>query len=133
MGMVGRAIGREAVAAALAGVAVRGRTVLVETGWDRHWRTDRYFEGHPFLTAEAASLLVDAGAALVGVDSYNIDNTDDGRRPVHTALLGAEITIVEHLTGLDKLPLSGFRFSAVPVKVTGMGTFPVRAYANLGP
>ena len=108
---------------------MRGKAVLVHTGWDRHWRTDQYFEGHPFLTAEAAQLLVRAGAALVGIDSYNIDDTADGRRPVHTALLGAEIPIVEHLCGLERLPEHGSRFFAAPVKVKGFGTFPVRAFA----
>lgn len=124
-GMEGRAIGRSAVAA----TEVRGKAVLIHTGWAAHWRTDRYFEGHPFLTEDAALYLRDAGAVLVGIDSLNIDDTDDGRRPVHTTLLGAEIPIVEHLRGLEALPITGFRFSAVPVKVRGMGTFPVRAYA----
>lgn len=112
-------------------VDVRGRAVLAHTGWDRHWRTDQYFEGHPFLTEDAASYLRDAGAALVGIDSYNIDDTADLRRPAHSILLGAEIPIVEHLCGLEQLPTAGFRFTAVPVKVRGMGTFPVRAYATL--
>ncbi|MCE5233650.1 MAG: cyclase family protein [Mizugakiibacter sp.] len=126
-GMAGRAIGRSVFLP----LDVRGKAVLVHTGWDRHWRTDRYFEGHPFLTADAAAYLRDAGARLVGIDSLNIDDTADGHRPVHTALLGAGIPIVEHLCGLDQLPTAGFRFSAVPVKVKGMGTFPVRAYATL--
>jgi kynurenine formamidase len=127
-----RAIGREVLAVALATIDLRGKAVLVHTGWSRHWRTDQYFEGHPFLTADAANFLVETGAAIVGIDSYNIDDTGDGRRPVHTALLGADIPIVEHMTGLDKLPDAGFLFSAVPVKVKGMGTFPVRAYAVVG-
>ena len=127
-----RAIDRGLLASALTAVDPRGKAVLVHTGWSRHWRTDRYFEGHPYLTADAAAYLVEAGAALVGIDSYNIDDTDDGRRPAHTALLGAGIPIVEHMTGLEALPVTGFRFSAVPVKVKGMGTFPVRAYAVVG-
>jgi arylformamidase len=110
-------------------VDVRGRAVLVHTGWDAHWGTDRYFDGHPFLTRKAAEHLRDAGALLVGIDSLNIDDTSDGTRPVHTILLGAGIPIVEHLTGLAALPIEGFRFSAVPPKVVGMGTFPVRAHA----
>jgi kynurenine formamidase len=110
-------------------VALRGRAVLVETGWDAHWGTDRYFDGHPFLTRRAAEHLRDEGAVLVGIDSLNIDDTNDGTRPVHTTLLGAGIPIVEHLTGLSALPIEGFRFSAVPPKVVGMGTFPVRAHA----
>ncbi|HXP87334.1 MAG TPA: hypothetical protein VN841_21555 [Bryobacteraceae bacterium] len=61
----------------------------------------------------------------------NIDSTDDGRRPVHTTLLGADIPICEHLCGLADLPDEGFRFSAVPVKIKSFGTFPVRAYAAL--
>lgn len=110
---------------------VEGKAVLVHTGWDRHWRTDQYFEGHPFLTKDAAEHLAERGAKLVGIDSLNIDDTDDGARPVHTALLGAGIPIVEHLCHLGTLPDDGFRFHAVPVKVKGMGTFPVRAYGSL--
>ena len=108
---------------------VKGKAVLVHTGWDAHWRTDRYFKGHPFLTEDAGRFLVDSGAALVGIDSLNIDDIDDGTRPVHSSLLGAEIPVVEHLCGLAYLPEKGFRFFAVPVKVKGMGTFPVRAFA----
>jgi arylformamidase len=113
-------------------VKLRGKAVLVHTGWDRHWRTDQYFEGHPYLTAEAAAYLIEAGAALVGIDSLNIDDTADGRRPVHTALLQAEIPIVEHMCNLGSLPSNRFRFFAVPVKVKSFGTFPVRAFAIQG-
>lgn len=116
---------------ALEGRNVRGKAVLVHTGWDRHWRTDQYFEGHAYLTEAAAAYLKEQGALLVGIDSFNIDDTADGRRPVHTVLLGAGIPIVEHLCGLEQLPLNGFRFSAVPPPVKGMGTFPVRAFAAL--
>jgi arylformamidase len=116
-------------AAAFEGVNVRGKAVLVATGWDRHWRTEDYYHEHPFLTASAAKWLVTNGAAFVGIDSHNIDDTNTRTRPVHTALLGAGIPIGEHLTNLALLPDSGFRFSAVPPKVKGMGTFPVRAYA----
>jgi hypothetical protein len=114
--------------AAFRGLEVRGKAVLVHTGWDRHWRTDAYFEGHPHLTGEAARWLAEAGAALVGIDSYNIDDTAGGERPVHSTLLGAEIPICEHLRGLESLS-GGFRFTAAPVKVARFGTFPVRAFA----
>jgi kynurenine formamidase len=110
------------------GYELRGKAVLIHTGWSRHWRSESYFEHHPFLTAEAAQSLVDAGAALVGIDSYNIDDTADGRRPAHTLLLKANIPIVEHLCNLESLPESGYRFFAVPVKVKEFGTFPVRAF-----
>jgi len=123
--------GREIPRGAFAAVDVRGKAVLVHTGWSEHWRTDRYFENHPFLTADAADYLRNAGARLVGIDSLNIDDTTGGHRPVHTTLLGAGIPIVEHLCALDRLPSSGFRFSAVPPKVRGLGTFPVRAFATL--
>lgn len=116
---------------AFKGLDVRGRAVLVHTGWDAHWATDRYFETHPFLTGEAAEYLRDAGARLVGIDSLNIDDTRTGERPVHSALLRAGILIVEHLTGLGQLPASGYTFNAIPPKVRGMGTFPVRAFARL--
>lgn len=116
---------------AFRGRAVRGKAVLVRTGWDVHWGTTTYLDGHPYLTAEAAAWLVDEGAALVGIDSLNIDDMRDGARPVHSTLLGAEIPIVEHLCHLGQLPDDGFRFSAVPPKVVGMGSFPVRAFATL--
>jgi arylformamidase len=114
---------------AFAGLDVQGKAVLVATGWDRHWRTDTYFADHPFLTEAAARMLIAGGAAFVGIDSHNIDDTRTRGRPVHTLLLGADIPIGEHLTGLEQLPDRGFRFSAVPPKVKGMGTFPVRAFA----
>ncbi len=109
-------------------VDLAGKAVLVHTGWDVHWGRERYFEGHPFLTKDTARFLVDAGARLVGIDSYNIDDTRDSSRPVHSILLRANVPVVEHLCNLDALPASGFRFFAVPVKVKGFGTFPVRAF-----
>ena len=124
-----RAADRAVTHNAFKGLDVRGKAVLVHTGWDAHWRTDQYFDGHPFLTADAAKFLADSGAALVGIDSLNIDDTADGRRPVHSTLLGADIPIVEHLCCLGQLPDSGCRFFAAPVKVKSFGTFPVRAFA----
>jgi kynurenine formamidase len=108
-----------------------GKAVIFHTGWARHWGSDRYFHGHPFLAAATAEFLRDAGAALVGIDSLNIDDTRVGQRPVHSILLRAGIPIVEHLRGLEQLPARGFRFSAVPAGVRGLGSFPVRAYARL--
>ncbi len=120
-----RAIGAEV----FDGLEVAGKAVLVHTGHARHWGTDAYFTGHPFLTRAAAEHLRGAGATLVGIDSLNIDSTDDGARPVHSVLLRADIPIAEHLRGLEQLPDAGFRFFAVPVKVKAFGTFPVRAFA----
>jgi kynurenine formamidase len=120
----GRAISRNV----FTGHDLRGKAVLVRTGWDAHWRTDQYFEGHPCLRRGAAEYLLEAGVALVGIDSLNIDDTADLSRPVHSLLLAAEVPIVEQLRGLGRLPGAGFRFFAVPVKVKGMGTFPVRAF-----
>ena len=124
-----QARGRAIDAAAFADLEVRGKAVLVLTGWDANWQTAGYFEGHPFLTKDAAQLLASVGAVLVGIDSYNIDDTADLKRPAHTILLGAGIPIVEHMCNLNQLPATGFKFFAVPVKVKGMGTFPVRAFA----
>jgi kynurenine formamidase len=114
------------------GAELQGKAVLIHTAWDRRWGTERYFEGHPYLSGEAAQYLVEEGAALVGIDSLNIDDTADGARPAHSLLLGAEIPVVEHLCNLDRLPERGFRFFAVPVKIKGFGTFPVRAFAIVG-
>jgi kynurenine formamidase len=116
------------------GLQLGGAAVLVHTGWDRHWGTAEYGGADsPFVTRAAAAALVEAGAALVGIDSVNIDDTADGTRPAHTLLLRAGIPIVEHLRGLEQLPDGEpFTFSAVPVPVRGMGTFPVRAFAAVG-
>ncbi len=121
----GRAIDKKL----FAGADLRGKGVLVHTGWDQYWRTDQYFVDHPFLTRDAALFLLDAGAKLVGIDSLNIDDTADGVRPVHSILLKAGIPIVEHLCKLNELPDREFRFFAVPLKVRGFGSFPVRAFA----
>jgi kynurenine formamidase len=133
-GLVVRASGERAVGRSrLEGHDVRGRAVLLHTGWDRHWATDRYGgEDAPFLAADGAAWLVEQGAFLVGIDSINIDDRRDGARPAHTALLGAGVTIVEHMTGLGGLPEAGFRVHAAPPRIAGLGSFPVRAYAVIG-
>jgi kynurenine formamidase len=111
---------------------LRGKAVLFRTGWSKYWRTDQYFEAHPYLTGALAERLVEQEVALVGIDSFNIDCTDDGHRPVHSTLLRSGIPIVEHLCRLELVPERGARFYAVPVKVKAMGTFPVRAFARIG-
>jgi kynurenine formamidase len=113
------------------GKELAGKAVLVHTGWSKHWRTDAYFENHPFLTAEAAEYLVSQQVKLVGIDSHNIDDTRTNTRPVHTALLRAEILIVEHLASLQQLKGKRFIFNAVPPRFVGVGTFPVRAFAKI--
>ena len=124
--------GRAIDAAWFTRLDVKGKAVLVHTGWDTHWRTDTYSAGqHPFLTREAAEYLVKAKAALIGIDSLNIDDDKDGSRPAHTILLGAGVAIVEHMTNLGALTDSGFSFFAVPPRVKGMGSFPVRAFARV--
>jgi kynurenine formamidase len=125
VGSRARAIG----AAELAPYDVAGRAVLLHTGWDRHWGTPAYAVDAPFLTAGATRWLVEHGAALVGIDAINIDDTGDRTRPAHTGLLAAGIPIVEHLCRLAELPTAGFRFHAAPPAVQQFGTFPVRAYA----
>jgi kynurenine formamidase len=131
-GLCVRACGMAADADLFERLEVAGKAVLVHSGWDRHWRSEAYFSGHPFLTEAAARLLAERGAALVGIDSYNIDDTRTRRRPVHTILLGAGTLVCEHLTNLAAVPPSGFRFTAAPPRIAAMGTFPVRAFAEIG-
>ena len=109
---------------------LQGKALLLHTGWSKHWRTPTYWNNeHPFVTREAAVNLARSGVRVVGIDSYNIDDTRDMTRPAHTELLRAGILIIEHMTNLEALPETGFRFFAVPPKVRGLGTFPVRAFA----
>ncbi|MDR2272435.1 MAG: cyclase family protein [Sphingobacterium sp.] len=110
---------------------IRNKAVLIQTGWDKHWNTELYYQNHPFLTEQAAMYLRDCKVKLVGIDSHNIDDTDGRTRPVHTVLLGAGILIVEHLCNLNKLPAENFTFTAAPPKFKGVGTFPVRAFASV--
>jgi arylformamidase len=112
------------------GKEIRERAILVHTGWDENWNTERYFEDHPYLTEDAALYLQKCGAKLVGIDSMNIDNSKKGSRPVHSILLKSEILIVEHLCNLGEIPNEGFSFSAIPPKFKGVGTFPVRAFGK---
>jgi kynurenine formamidase len=128
-GTGGRAIDESDLLKALDGVGLAGRAVLIETGHSDHWGTPAYFAEHPYLTDDAVEFLLSVKPALVGIDSLNIDSTHTGRRPAHSWLLAARIPIVEHLTRLDELPDNGFRFTAAPPAVRGMGTFPVRAFA----
>ena len=126
-GMNGRAITRQALGA----FNVRDRAVLIETGHGKLWGNQSYFNDHPYLTQDAAEYLREEGAVLVAIDSFNIDNTDDPHRPAHTILLDAGILIVENICNLEQLPIEGFRFSAVPMKLQGMSAFPVRAWAKM--
>jgi len=119
-----RGIGPEA----FQGIDVTLKAVLVNTGWSQHWRTRRYFEPNPFLTAEACEWLVGAGARFVGIDSLNIDDTEDPARPAHTILLGAGIPVCEHMSKLEALEPDGGFLHAAPIAWVGGASFPVRAY-----
>jgi arylformamidase len=123
---------QEIPAAAVDGRELAGHAVLFRTGWDRHWGTERYGEpDHPYLSVATAERLAEAGAAVVGIDSVNIDGTRTGERPIHSVLLAAGVPIIEHLTGLDQIVGRPFTLVAVPPAIRGMGTFPVRALAVL--
>ncbi len=118
---------------ALRGLDLAGRAVLVHSGWSRHWRTAAYGSAdHPYVSREAAEYLAGVGVALVGIDSVNIDDIADASRPAHTILLRHSIPVVEHLTNLDALENRPFTFFAVPPRMRGVGTFPVRAFAAIG-
>ena len=122
---------RDITVGALAATDVRGKAVLLHTGDDARFGTPEYATDAHFLTREGAAWLIDNGAALVGIDAINIDDTADGERPAHTLLLAAGVSVVEHLTGLDQLPPTGAVFTAVPLRIEGFGTVPVRAFAQL--
>jgi arylformamidase len=115
----------------LPAMSLAGKAILVRTGWDSRWGSGSYWEPGPYLTQEFADQLVERGASLVGVDCWNVDDTTTRRRPIHTRLLDAGVLIVEHLCNLDRLPASGFRFSAPVLAIQGGASFPVRAFAEL--
>ena len=111
--------------------ALAGRAVVVKSGWDARWGEARYWEPGPYLGAELVGRLIEAGARLVGVDFWNVDDTSDPARPAHTRLLAADVLVLEHMCNLSSLPRDGFRFSAVPLRIVGGASFPVRAYAEI--
>jgi arylformamidase len=110
---------------------LRGKAVLVHTGFDCYWGTEKYFYDHPYLTEEAAEYIAEQLPVLVGIDTYNIDDVADKSRPAHTILLGKDILIIEHMCNLRELPEKGYTFTAVPQKIRGVGSFPVRAFATI--
>lgn len=122
-----KAIGKSA----FKGYGLTGKAVLVYTAFDQNWGTDKYFHNYPFLTKEAAEYIASQSPVLVGIDTCNIDDTDDLSRPVHSILLGKDILIIEHMCNLRELPENGYRFTAVPQKIRGVGSFPVRAFASI--
>ena len=124
-------LGRGIGPSAFDGLSLKGKAVLVETGWSDRWQTQEYFDPNPFLTEDACRYLVDAGAVFVGIDSANIDDMSDLRRPAHTVLLGNGVTICEHMTNLAALQTNEGRLHAVPIAWQGGATFPVRAYVVL--
>ena len=108
-----------------------GKAVLIQTGWDKRWDTDLYWEPGPFLSEESIDLLIRSRVKLVGVDFWNADDTMDPSRPAHTRLLASDILIVEHLCNLSVLPRTDFKFYAVPLRIVRGASFPVRAFAEI--
>jgi kynurenine formamidase len=125
------AVHREALTDALGHEDIAGTAVLLYTGGDIHWGTEKYALQAPHVTTDAAEWLAGEGPALVGIDSVNIDDLADLSRPVHTRLLGDNILILEHLTGLSAVPTRNARLHAAPLAWHGVGTWPVRAYATV--
>ncbi len=130
-GLIVEETGDRAIMVDLSGQDIAGRAVLFHTGWDARWGTPGYWDLGPFIAEQTVTGLIEGGAALVGIDAWNVDDTEDPARPVHTRLLAEGILVVEHLCNLDALPGEGFRFSAVPPAIVGAPSFPVRAYAEV--
>jgi kynurenine formamidase len=107
------------------------RAALIRTGWDKKWGTEGYWEPGPFLSEKSIDLLIRSRVKLVGVDFWNVDDTMDPTRPAHTRLLASDVLIVEHLCNLSILPLTDFKFYAVPLRIVHGASFPVRAFAEM--
>jgi len=107
----------------------KGGAVLIRTGWDRFWNTERYLR-HPYLAVEAAQGLAEANAGLVGIDALNVDSTAQAMEQVHRLLLGQDILVVENLAHLNGLqPGKLYQFSFLPILMPGLDGSPVRAVA----
>lgn len=106
-----------------------GGALLIHTGWDQHWKSERYLR-HPYLSREAAQLLMHHDVSIVGIDALNIDSTAQGTDHAHATLLGNDVLIVENLTRLDQL-VAGviYQFSFLPLALSGLDGSPVRAIA----
>jgi len=100
--------------------------IIFNTGWASHWGQADYFTDFPVISAAVAQLLVAWGVTLVGIDTPSVDRHP---YPVHFALLGNDVLIVENLTNLDRIRQTRFQFIALPLKLTGRDASPVRAVA----
>jgi len=120
------AISRPLLSAHLATLPVGG-AVLLATGWDRFWGSERYLR-HPYLAEEAAAWLAASGIRLVGVDALNVDSTVSGTAHAHAVLLGNDVLIMENLRNLRSVPQDReYLLVCLPLPLSGADGAPARA------
>ena len=109
------------------------RRLVLHTGWDAYWGSERYV-AHPYLAGEAAERLVAAGVRTIGIDALSLDETVPGGEgaggfAAHAAVLGAGGVIVENLCNLAALTTATPVLSVLPLRLAGADGAPVRAVA----
>jgi arylformamidase len=111
-------------------IELTGKAVLFNFGWDRYWGTEQYYS-YPYISTDLIDYLLDEDAALIGVDTLNIDDATDLSRPAHSKFLEQDTFIVENLCNLDRIPDRPFRIFAVPIKASETAAMPIRAFAEV--
>lgn len=119
-----------------------GDIVLLQTGADKRWGTAEYLVAGAGMSAEATLWLIDHGVKVMGTDGWSWDvplpiEAQEFAKSGDTSIIweahrvGREKAYchLEKLTNLDKLPLTGFQVSCLPVNVKGASAGWCRAVA----
>jgi kynurenine formamidase len=118
-----------------------GSSVLLRTGWSRHWPDAKAYMGDdtpgdasklsfPGFGVDAARLLVEERrAGAIGIDSASIDYGRSTDFMVHRVAAAQNVPAFENLTNLDQLPATGATIVALPMKIEGGSGGPLRAVA----
>lgn len=108
-----------------------GDAVFIYSGWEDVYQKPDYIAKNPGLLEDAAKLLVEIKAKLVGIDSPSIDLGGSTGFEAHRVLLGAGIPIIENLCNMAGLLNKRVRYYAFPLKITGATASPVRVVVEL--
>ncbi len=109
-----------------AGVRVGAGDILLFRAWPGHHTDDGFFRCAG-LNGAGADWAVARGIKVLGCDLATPDDPRDMTRPVHLALLGRGILIIEELANLERLPAARFEFVGLPLKIKGATGSPIRA------
>ncbi len=92
----------------------------------RALRDDEWCDDFAFLAPEAAALLAEGGARLVGLDTPSVDPMTSKTLAAHKLLAARGVAILESLC-LDHVAPGRYELFAFPLRIQGADASPVRA------